>query len=191
MKTTPWPTNTSSSITTPEQMKLWLEILHRRPIRASRCTSTKAPSRVSSPISHPYRFTNGLSRTRSPRRTSGATHTLNWSRRSGIDFFFRPQRDWTPIAPQRLVGGFKHAHHAQPAEPGGERRGSVENAAHEMLAFDLQGLRLLDSRNMDVAVAVRKLELAESVVVGMQGDALVVDADFFLGGLVVVNQHLA
>jgi hypothetical protein len=53
MKITPWPMKTSSSIVTPEQTKLWLEILQRWPIVASRCTSTNAPMRVSLPIAHP------------------------------------------------------------------------------------------------------------------------------------------
>src|SRR5690349_17047200 len=53
MNTTPWPTKTSSSIVTPVHTKLWLEILHRCPTFAPRCTSTKAPMRVSAPISQP------------------------------------------------------------------------------------------------------------------------------------------
>src|SRR5229473_3265029 len=54
MKITPWPTKTSSSIVTPLQMKLWLEILQRRPIRALRWTWTPGPSRTSS-ATHAYR----------------------------------------------------------------------------------------------------------------------------------------
>ncbi len=34
MNVTLWPTKTSSSNTTPSQMKVWLEILQRAPIRA-------------------------------------------------------------------------------------------------------------------------------------------------------------
>jgi hypothetical protein len=34
MNTTPWPMKTLSSMLTPSQMKVWLEILQRRPIVA-------------------------------------------------------------------------------------------------------------------------------------------------------------
>ena len=34
MNITPWPMKTWSSIVTPSQMKVWLEILQRRPIVA-------------------------------------------------------------------------------------------------------------------------------------------------------------
>ena len=43
MNTTPCPTKTSSSIVTPSQMKVWLEILQRAPIEAFFWTSTKRP----------------------------------------------------------------------------------------------------------------------------------------------------
>ena len=50
MNITPWPTNTSSSIVTPSQMKLCDEILQRAPMTAFFWISTKAPIFVSSPI---------------------------------------------------------------------------------------------------------------------------------------------
>jgi N utilization substance protein A len=50
---TPCPTKTSSSISTPSQMKVWLEILHAAPITAPRWISTKEPIRVLSPMRHP------------------------------------------------------------------------------------------------------------------------------------------
>jgi hypothetical protein len=50
MNFTPWPMNTSSSISTPSQMKLCDEILQFLPIRAFFWISTKAPIRVPSPI---------------------------------------------------------------------------------------------------------------------------------------------
>ena len=53
MKVTPWPMKTWSSIVTPSQMKVWLEILQRRPTDAFFWISTKAPILVSSPISQP------------------------------------------------------------------------------------------------------------------------------------------
>ena len=58
MKVTPWPMNTWSSIVTPSQMKVWLEILQRRPTLAFFWISTNAPIFVSSPISQPYRLMN-------------------------------------------------------------------------------------------------------------------------------------
>src|SRR6266571_449370 len=74
MKVTPWPTKTRSSIVTPSQMKLWLEILHRSPTLAFFWISTKAPIFVSSPISQPYRLMNDASLTSRPSLTSGAMH---------------------------------------------------------------------------------------------------------------------
>ena len=50
---TPCPTNTSSSIVTPSQTKVWLWTLQRAPIRAPRWISTNGPIRVASPISQP------------------------------------------------------------------------------------------------------------------------------------------
>ncbi len=58
MKLTLCPTNTSSSIVTPSQMKLWLWILQRAPTFAPFWISTNVPIDVSSPISQPYRLTN-------------------------------------------------------------------------------------------------------------------------------------
>ena len=50
MNITPWPTNTSSSIVTPSQMKVCDEILQRAPTDAFFWISTNVPTRVSSPI---------------------------------------------------------------------------------------------------------------------------------------------
>ena len=72
MKVTPWPMRTWSSIVTPSQMKVWLEILHRRPTFAFFWISTKVPIFVSSPISQPYRLMNFASLTSFPSLTSGA-----------------------------------------------------------------------------------------------------------------------
>src|ERR1700676_3173999 len=72
MKVTLWPTKTPSSISTPSQMKVWLEILQFFPTFAFFCISTKAPIFVLSPIWQPYRLMNLESLTFSPKRTSGA-----------------------------------------------------------------------------------------------------------------------
>ncbi len=53
MKVTLWPMKTSSSIVTPSQMKVWLEILQFCPIFAPFWISTKVPILLSSPISQP------------------------------------------------------------------------------------------------------------------------------------------
>ena len=45
--------NTSSSMVTPSQMKVWLEILQRRPMLAPRWISTKVPIREPSPTLQP------------------------------------------------------------------------------------------------------------------------------------------
>src|SRR5688572_19658155 len=50
---TPCPINTLSWSVTPSHSNEWLEILHRRPTFTPFCISTKAPTRVSSPISQP------------------------------------------------------------------------------------------------------------------------------------------
>ena len=53
MNDTLWPMNTPSSITTPSQTKVWLEILQSLPITAFFWISTKLPIFVLSPISQP------------------------------------------------------------------------------------------------------------------------------------------
>ena len=58
MNITPWPMKTLSSMVTPSQIKVWLEILQRLPTVAFFWISTNAPILVSSPISHPYRLMN-------------------------------------------------------------------------------------------------------------------------------------
>ena len=58
MKVTPWPMKASSSIVTPSQIKVWLEILQFFPILEFFWISTKAPIFVLSPISQPYRLMN-------------------------------------------------------------------------------------------------------------------------------------
>src|SRR5882724_5133797 len=72
MKVTLWPMNTLSSMSTPSQTKVWLEILQQRPTRAFFWISTNAPILVSSPISHPYRLMNWESLTFRPSFTEGA-----------------------------------------------------------------------------------------------------------------------
>src|SRR5438445_13740213 len=72
MNVTPCPTNTWSSIVTPSQMNVWLEILHRLPTVTFFWISTNAPIFVSSPISQPYRLMNFASLTSFPSLTSGA-----------------------------------------------------------------------------------------------------------------------
>src|SRR6266513_6052266 len=57
MNITPCPTKTSSSMATPSQIKVCEEILQSEPMVAFFWISTNAPIFVSSPISHPYRFT--------------------------------------------------------------------------------------------------------------------------------------
>src|SRR5206468_7904292 len=58
MNITPWPMNTLSSMVTPSQMNVWLEILQFLPTLAFFWISTKAPILVSSPTSQPYRLMN-------------------------------------------------------------------------------------------------------------------------------------
>src|SRR2546428_4905387 len=53
MNVTPWPTKTLSSMVTPSQMNVWLEILQFLPILAFFWISTKAPILVLSPTSQP------------------------------------------------------------------------------------------------------------------------------------------
>src|SRR5690606_37427257 len=67
---TPCPTNTSSPMTTPSQMKVWLWILQRAPITTPRWISTNGPTRVASPSSQPYRLVNDCTTTPRPQRTS-------------------------------------------------------------------------------------------------------------------------
>ncbi len=56
---------------TPSQMNVWLEILHRAPTVAFFWISTNAPTRVSSPMAHPYRLTKQWTATSRPSRTEG------------------------------------------------------------------------------------------------------------------------
>ena len=73
MNTTPWPTNTSSSIVTPSQMKVWLEILQRAPIDGVLLDLDERRRRGSRRRSvQPYRFTKQWIATFFPRRTSAA-----------------------------------------------------------------------------------------------------------------------
>src|SRR3989441_1428387 len=82
MKVTPWPIKTWSSIVTPSQMKVWLDILHRRPTFASFWISTNVPIFVSSPISQPYRLMNFASLMSLPSLTSGAIQRYSFTGRS-------------------------------------------------------------------------------------------------------------
>src|SRR6185437_12484271 len=66
---TPWPTNTSSPISTPEQMNVWLWILQRAPTTAPAWISTNGPTRVRAPMRQPYRFVNEWTNTSSPNST--------------------------------------------------------------------------------------------------------------------------
>ncbi len=72
MNVTPCPMKTWSSIVTPSQMNVWLEILQRLPTFAFFWISTNAPILVSSPISQPYRLMNRASLTSFPSFTSGS-----------------------------------------------------------------------------------------------------------------------
>src|SRR6059036_2095213 len=79
MKMTPWPMKTWSSIVTPSQMKVWLEILHCRPTFAFFWISTNVPIFVPSPISQPYRLMNFASLTSFPSLTSGAIQRYSFT----------------------------------------------------------------------------------------------------------------
>src|SRR5215510_10623378 len=74
---------TLSSIVTPSQMNVWLEILQRRPTVAFFWISTNAPILVSSPISQPYRLMNVESLTSLPSFTSGAMDRCGFIGSSG------------------------------------------------------------------------------------------------------------
>ena len=53
MNMTPWPTKTSSPISTPVQTNVWLWILQRAPTFTPRWISTNVPTRVPSPRLQP------------------------------------------------------------------------------------------------------------------------------------------
>src|SRR5262249_42127207 len=57
MNITPWPTKTPSSIVTPSQMNVWLDILQFDPTEAPFWISTQLPIFVPPPTRHPHRFT--------------------------------------------------------------------------------------------------------------------------------------
>src|SRR3954464_3886408 len=67
-------------MSTPSQIKVWLEILQRLPTVAFFWISTNAPIFVSSPISQPYRLMNLERRTPFPSLTSGAMQTKSFKR---------------------------------------------------------------------------------------------------------------
>src|SRR6266480_6746610 len=98
--------NTLSSMSTPSQMKLWLEILQRRPTRAFFWISTKAPTFVSSPISQPYRLTNLESLTSLPSFTVDAIQMNSFTESL-------PLPGYAPISRRLLEFGqhaTRHAH---------------------------------------------------------------------------------
>src|SRR5436309_2944789 len=70
MNITPCPTKTPFPIVTPSQMNEWLWILQSAPMTAPRWISTNVPTRVLSPIEHPYRFVNEKTTTPTPNLTS-------------------------------------------------------------------------------------------------------------------------
>src|SRR5260370_4974698 len=157
---------TSSSIKTPEQMNVWLEILQRAPIAASRWTSTNAPRRVSSPMLQPYRLTKGPSATLSPSLTSAATQTLAGSSSGGISVNRSMQnRHETAAVAQRVLRGFQHRHHSRAVLPVGLGRQATGDTIDKVFALDLQRFGLFDAGDVDVAVAVGHLEVAVGFVV--------------------------
>src|SRR5437667_498167 len=58
MNMTPWPMKTLSSMVTPSQMNVWLEILQLLPTAAFFWISTKAPILVLWPPEQPWRLLN-------------------------------------------------------------------------------------------------------------------------------------
>src|SRR5260370_2930269 len=117
-------------------MKRWLEILQRRPIRAPGWTSTKAPSRVSAPISQPYKLTNGLSWTPGPSRTSSATHAYrpDSSRFIAAPLFHRAvDRDRTSLLAEGHARSFDHAHYRSPVSSVRLLRIPTPDARHTLL----------------------------------------------------------
>src|ERR1700687_1790934 len=151
---------------------------------------------------HPYRFTNGPTCTSSPRITSGEAHTLAGSSCGDIttvlsilfpdlDNSRRRERYWLSVIFERAIGRFEDLHYSEPAEPVAIGRNAAGDAIDEVIAFHLEPLGVLDTRDVHVAVAIRELKIAVSVVVRLLGDALVVHPDFFLQRGVVVHQHLA
>src|SRR5580704_130458 len=66
---------------------------------------------------------------------------------------------------QRIVGGLEHVYDAGTVDAVSVGRLAALDAVDEMLALAKQRLLFLDARNLDVAVAIRELELAESIVV--------------------------
>src|SRR6266700_704260 len=149
MKQTWWPRKQSSSIVTPSQRKVWLEILQRAPTTTFVWISTNAPMRVSSPTRQPYRFTKQWTATFRPRRTSGAMRAkLAGSARScvGSAIGVAPVTQDHPAAlgPDAAGGGLQHADHAQPQLPVADRRLAAEDALGEVGDHRLQRLAGLD-----------------------------------------------
>src|ERR1700722_11100730 len=75
------------------------------------------------------------------------------------------ERDHQSAPAQRIIGGLEHAHDAGAVDAVGVGRYAVLDAVDEVLALAKQRLLFLDAGNLDFAVAIRKLELAERVVI--------------------------
>jgi len=130
----------------------------------------------------PYRFTNGASRTffaqpynLQPRRRSGQLGAYVNRRPSVV----APNRNHLTAFLQRRAGRFEHAYDAQAAKPVRVGRLVVADAIDEVQTFLAQRFPFLDSRNLNVTVAVRKTEIRQTCRNTAARLRLVVDADFF------------
>src|SRR5215211_5020996 len=98
---------TSSSIVTPSQTKVWLDILQFRPTFAFFWISTNAPIFVPSPTSHPYRLMNFESLTSLPSLTSDAMQQYSFIARLLSPAPSKTARQ-TRVAGQRADQLFRH-----------------------------------------------------------------------------------
>src|SRR4051812_29809762 len=92
----------------------------------------------------------------------------------------------------RLEGrrsGFQDPNEFKSFAPTGEGTRALGNALDKMLAGRAERLRLLDTRDVTIAVVIGILEFRKRVVVWRSLDADVVDTDLLMRLQVVVNDH--
>ena len=96
-----------------------------------------------------------------------------------------------PVIIKRCGRGFENLHELESLPAPSQRLGASFNAIKEMLALQLQGLLLLDVRDVAVPVVIGVLELRERVVVRRPLHPHVVDANLLERLQVIIHDHPA
>src|ERR1700722_1323533 len=117
------------------------------------------------------------------------------SNRSGLRFrrrtpFVLPREcHRSALALERCRSSFQDSHHFQPIAPTGQRFGAFLNTIEKMLTFGSQRFLLFDVWDVAVPVVIRIMKVGEGVVVRRALHPHIVNANFFVGLQIVVNNH--